>query len=157
MAFTHTNKVRYTYVAGGVTDLKEISKTESSSAEINISHVVTMGATVTDDLDVPGFEFADASQAVSIYARLDGVNGAIYCDASSGGDKIADLDDGVPYVWSYNGGTSFPPGNTNTLVDGTTSLVVKPDAYDATTNPLAVNEGEATITFRVLYDAGAPA
>lgn len=155
MAFSHTNSIRYKYTAGGVEADKTIAKTESGSAEINIEHEVTMGATVTADLSVPGFEFADASQAVSIYARLDGVNGAIYCDASSGGDKIADLDDGEPFVWSKNGGLNFPAGATNTLVDSTTSLVVKPDAYHATTNPLAVDGNKATITLRVLYDGGA--
>jgi len=156
MAFSHTNKIRFTYTAGGVDEVKDVSKTETASAEMNISHVVTMGGTVTADLDVPGFEFADASQARSIYARLDGVNGAIYCDASSGDDKIADLDDGEPFTWSYNGGSSWPPGTSNTLVDATTSLVVKPDAYHATNNPLAVDGNEATITIRILYAGGAP-
>ena len=58
MDFSHTNSIRYKYTAGGVEADKTIAKTETGSAEINIEHEVTMGATVTADLDIPGFEFA---------------------------------------------------------------------------------------------------
>ena len=36
MAFTHTNSVRYSYKAGGVTTNKTVEVTESASGEINL-------------------------------------------------------------------------------------------------------------------------
>jgi hypothetical protein len=62
MAFSHTNKIRYTYITPGVEADKIVSKVETGSAEINIEHEVTIASTVTDDIIIPGFEFADASQ-----------------------------------------------------------------------------------------------
>jgi hypothetical protein len=146
MAFTHTNKVRYNYISGSVNVLKEVTKVETAGAEMNVSEAITTdGSTEAADIDLEYFEFTHAVQAKSVYLRLDGFNGAIYANGSSAGTKMVDLDDGEPYVWSYGGGTNFPPGNTNPMKDDTLKLTVKPDAGAGTTTA-------GTITASVLYD-----
>jgi len=146
MSFTHTNKVRYQYVSGSVNVLKEVSKVETAGAEMNISEAITTDSvTEENDIDLEYFEFTTAAQAKSVYIRLDGFNGALYANGSSGGDLMVDLDDGEPFVWSYGGGTSFPPGNSNPMKNSTLKLTVKPDAGAGT-------ETAGTITVSVLYD-----
>ena len=157
MTFTHTNKVKYTYTAGGVNETKEVSVAQTEEAEINLSYTLVLGSTVdgTVSYSVPGFEFATKAKAVSVYLRLDGVNGAIKADGAghpAGGTLMANLDNGVPVVWSYNGGVSHPVGATNSLIDATTSLNIKPDAYDEDDNPLHVVDNSITLKVRVLYD-----
>lgn len=58
---------------------------------------------------------------------------------------MADLDNGEPYVWSYNSGTDFPAGNTNPMVDATDMLRITPDAGAGT-------DTAGTLTVKVLYD-----
>ena len=112
---------------------------------MNISEAITTdSSSETADIDLEYFEFTTATQAKSVYIRLDGFNGAIYANGS-GGTKMTDLDDGEPYVWSYNGGTDFPAGNSNPMVNSTTKLTVKPDAGAGT-------DTAGTIVVKVLYD-----
>ena len=146
MAFSHTNKVTYRYdTSQGSSIEKSVSKVETAGAEMNVSETVTTdGSSETADIDLEYFEFTTAAQAKSVYLRIDGYNCALYANGSAG-TKMADLDDGVPYVWSYNGGTAFPPGQSNPMVDSTTKLTVKPDAGAGTAT-------EGTLTVNVLYD-----
>lgn len=145
MAFSHTNQIAFTYSAGGTSAKKTISKTETSGAEMNISEAITTdSSSETADIDLEYFEFTTASQAKSVYIRLDGFNGAIYANGS-GGTKMIDVDNGEPYVWSYNGGTDFPAGNSNPMVNSTTKLTVKPDVGAGT-------DTAGTLTVKVLYD-----
>ena len=157
MAFSHKNSVNYKYTAGGVTKSKTVDVTETESGEINLEETITFTATVdgTVEHDIIGFEFQTAANAVSHYFLLDGVNGTLkaYNSGTSTAVTMADLDDGVPYVWSKNGGTSFPSGSSNKMVDNTVKLIVIPDAYHETNNPKHVDAATATITVRVLYDA----
>ena len=156
MAFSHTNSVQYKYKAGGVTTSKTVDVAETGSGEINVSEEILFHASThggTHEYDITGFEFQTASNAVSTYFLLDGVNGQLLANDGSTSTAMMDLDDGVPYVWSKNGGTSFPSGTSNKMVDTTTRIIVKPDAYHETNNPKHVNEATATITIRVLYDA----
>lgn len=155
MAFTHTNSVRYSYKAGGVTTSKTVDVAETGSGEINLEEVITFTSDVSGGVEhyIEGFEFQTAANAVSTYFLLDGVNGQLLANDGSTSTAMMDLDDGVPYVWSKNGGTSFPSGTSNKMVDTTTRIIVKPDAYHETNNPKHVNEATATITIRVLYDA----
>ena len=156
MAFNHENRITYRYTAGGSSETKEIVITETEEAEINLSYTVAMGSTVTAALVVPGFEFADSTKAVSVYFRLDGVNGKILGDGaghSAGGTLMANLDDGVPFVWSKNGGVNFPAGATNPMTStAATALNITPDAHHAVTNPLAIDGNSVTLTVKVLYD-----
>ena len=158
MAYTHTNSVRYSYKAGGETTSKTVDVTATGSGEINISEEILFHASThggTHEYDITGFEFQTASNAVSTYFLLEGVNGAIWANGSTG-TKIVDLDDGVPYVWSKNGVLDFPSGTSNKMVTGTAKLTVIPDAYDADTNPKHNQDSGTntfTITARVLYDA----
>ena len=145
MAFSHTNKITFEYTDNGGVASKSVSKTETSGAQISIEEAITTDSSTGEtDIDLEYFEFTTASKAVSVYLRIDGFNCALYANGS-GGTKMADLDDGEPYVWSYGGGTSFPAGNTNPMVDSTTKLTVKPDV--GTAEDLA-----GTITVKVLYD-----
>ena len=145
MSFTHTNKVRYQYVSGSVNVLKEISKVETAGAEMNVSEAITTDASDEDaDIDLLHFDFADASQAKSVYLRLDGFNGGLWANGT-GGTLMADLVDGEPFVWSDNGGLNFPPGRTNPLIDSIAKLTVHP-ADGAGTGTAG------TITVSVLYD-----
>lgn len=157
MAFTHKNTINYKYTAGGVTTSKNVEVSETESGEINVDETITFTSTVdgTVEHDIVGFEFQTAANAVSHYFLLDGVNGTLkaYNSGTSTAVTMADLDDGVPYVWSKNGGTNFPAGATNKMVDNTVKLIVIPDAYHETNNPKHVADGTATITVRVLYDA----
>ena len=155
MAFTHTNSVRYSYKAGGVTTSKTVDVAETGSGEINLEEVITFTSDVSGGVEhyIEGFEFQTAANAVSTYFLLDGVNGQLLANDGSTSTAMMDLDDGVPYVWSKNSGTSFPSGTSNKMVDTTTRIIVKPDAYHETNNPKHVNEATATITIRVLYDA----
>ena len=155
MAFTHTNSVRYSYKAGGVTTSKTVDVAETGSGEINLEEVITFTSDVSGGVEhyIEGFEFQTAANAVSTYFLLDGVNGQLLANDGSTSTAMMDLDDGVPYVWSKNGGTSFPSGTSNKMVDTTTRIIVKPDAYHETNNPKHVIEATATITIRVLYDA----
>ena len=155
MAFSHTNTIQYKYKAGGVTTNKTVEVTESASGEINLEEVITFTSDVSGGVEhyIEGFEFQTAANAVSTYFLLDGVNGQLLANDGSTSTAMMDLDDGVPYVWSKNGGTSFPSGTSNKMVDTTTRIIVKPDAYHETNNPKHVNEATATITIRVLYDA----
>ena len=155
MAFTHTNSVRYSYKAGGVTTSKTVDVAVTGSGEINLEEVITFTSDVSGGVEhyIEGFEFQTAANAVSTYFLLDGVNGQLLANDGSTSTAMMDLDDGVPYVWSKNGGTSFPSGTSNKMVDTTTRIIVKPDAYHETNNPKHVNEATATITIRVLYDA----
>lgn len=155
MAFSHTNTIQYKYKAGGVTTNKTVEVTESASGEINLEEVITFTSDVSGGVEhyIEGFEFQTAANAVSTYFLLDGVNGALLANDGSTSTAMMDLDDGVPYVWSKNSGTSFPSGTSNKMVDTTTRIIVKPDAYHETNNPKHVNEATATITIRVLYDA----
>ena len=155
MAFSHTNSVQYKYKAGGVTTNKTVEVTETASGEINLEEVITMTSDTSGGVEhyIEGFEFQTASTAVSTYFLLDGVNGQLLANDGSTSTAMIDLDDGVPYVWSKNSGTSFPSGTSNKMVDTTTRLIVKPDAHHETNNPKHVNEATATITVRVLYNA----
>ena len=155
MAFSHTNTIQYKYKAGGVTTNKTVEVTESASGEINLEEVITFTSDVSGGVEhyIEGFEFQTAANAVSTYFLLDGVYGQLLANDGSTSTAMMDLDDGVPYVWSKNGGTSFPSGTSNKMVDTTTRIIVKPDAYHETNNPKHVNEATATITIRVLYDA----
>jgi hypothetical protein len=146
MAFSHTNKINYSYTAGGVTASKNVTKTETSGAEINISEAITTDAsTATTPIDIDHFEFADASQAVSVYIRIDGFDCEIKGGASGAVSMISMLADGEPYVWSYNGGDDFPAGNSNPLEDNTDMLKVVPKSD-------AGLETAGTLTVKVLYD-----
>ena len=155
MAFSHTNTIQYKYKAGGVTTNKTVEVTASASGENNLEEVITFTSDVSGGVEhyIEGFEFQTAANAVSTYFLLDGVNGALLANDGSTSTAMMDLDDGVPYVWSKNSGTSFPSGTSNKMVDTTTRIIVKPDAYHETNNPKHVNEATATITIRVLYDA----
>jgi hypothetical protein len=145
MSFTHTNKITFDYLSGGSSLSKAVSKTETSGAEINISEAVTTdGSSETTNIDLSYFEFQTAAKAVSVYLRIDGFNCALYGGAS-GASKMADLDNGEPYVWSYNSGTDFPAGNTNPMVDATDMLRITPDAGAGT-------DTAGTLTVKVLYD-----
>ena len=155
MAFSHTNTIQYKYKAGGVTTNKTVEVTESASGEINLEEVITFTSDVSGGVEhyIEGFEFQTAANAVSTYFLLDGGNGQLLANDGSTSTAMMDLDDGVPYVWSKNSGTSFPSGTSNKMVDTTTRIIVKPDAYHETNNPKHVNEATASITIRVLYDA----
>ena len=155
--FTHTNKVRYIYTAGGVDDSKEFSVSETAAAEINISEAHTLIAPVTGgsrhQWDITGFEFATKATAKSVYIRLDGTNGGLSANGDfDAGTEMVSLKAGVPYVWSSDGGSNHPVGATNPMVDATLKLTVKPDSYDETNNPLNVVDNIATLTVKVLYD-----
>ena len=155
--FTHINKVRYTYNAGGVNEVKEISVTETASAEINISEAHTLLAPVTGSTrhqwDITGFDFATKATAKSVYIRLDGTNGGLSANGDfDAGTEMVSLKAGVPYVWSDNATANHPVGATNPMVDATLKLTVKPDSYDETNNPLNVVDNIATLTVKVLYD-----
>ena len=156
MAFTHTNRVTYKYTAGGTNHTKEISIDETGSGEINISETLTFITAYdgSQKYDLSGFEFVTASSAVSTYIEVDGTNAAIWKNghSSEGGTKMLDVDDGVPYVWSKNGGTSHPVGTENKLLDSTTKLTIIPHPYDETDNPKHADGNTATVTIRVLYD-----
>tara|TARA_Y100001973_G_C5113006_1_gene288671 strand:+ start:414 stop:857 length:444 start_codon:yes stop_codon:yes gene_type:complete len=145
MAFSHTNKITFEYTDNGGVASKSVSKAETSGAQVSIEEAITTdSSSATADIDLEYFEFTTASKAVSVYLRIDGFNCALYANGS-GGTKMADLDDGEPYVWSYNGGTNFPAGNSNPMVDSTTKLTVRPDS-DAGTDTAG------TLTVKVLYD-----
>jgi len=164
--FTHTNKVRYTYNAGGVNEVKEISLSKTGDAEINLDLAVAHTATDgSRHYDIPGFDFADASSAISTHFRLDGVNGGIYANVTNlatgdGGTELLNLDDGVPAVWSVNGSVAHPLGSANPFSPGGTdkndiiNLTIKPDAFHETTNPGNVVADGSTMTLkvRVLYN-----
>ena len=153
MAFTHTNKVAYTYSAGGVNENKTISVAETEDAEINIDYLlyIVTPTNGTKEYDVPGFEFTTAAAAVSTHFRLDGVNGALWANGASG-TKITDLEDGVPYVWTKNGGISHPAGTSNKMVNSTAKLTIVPDAFHETTNAKHAVDNAVTLKVRVLYD-----
>ena len=144
MAFTHTNEIRYRYTTGDAVVEKIVSVVETDGAEINVSEaIVTDASTDTTAIDLEFFEFTTAAQAKSVYLRLDGFNGALYANGSSG-TKMKDLDNGIPYVWSSNSTNNFPAGATNPMVDSTTKLTVIPDSGAGT--------GTAgTIIVKVLY------
>ena len=147
MAISHTNAIRYKYTSNGVADQKEITVTESGSAEVSISETfgAISGANNTTALTtVEGFEFATASSALSIYIRLDNCDGAL-AGGASGADAMCTLKDGVPYVWSKNGGVNFPTGATNVMVDATAKLIVTPSANADGAVPV--------LTVKVLYDS----
>lgn len=144
MAFSHTNQIAFTYTAGGTSAKKTISRTETAGAEMNVSEAVTTDASsAITPIDIDGFSFETKSKAVSVYLRIDGFD----CElrgGSSGGDKMADLVDGEPYVWSGTGG-NFPAGNDNPMIDATDMLKIVP-ASDAGL------ETAGTLTVKVLYD-----
>ena len=147
MAFTHTNKITYSYTAGGVDAVKAISRSESAGAEINISKAITTNSSVeTADISLDYFEFQEKDQARSVYILLTGFNGTLKGGVSGGSTMVADLKNGEPYVWSSSDGSTnnFPAGNTNPMVDATDELIVKPDAGSGT-------DTDGTITVRVLY------
>ena len=164
MTFTHTNKVAYTYSAGGVNENKTVSLAKTGSAEINLDLAVVHTATDgTRHYNIPGFDFADASSAISTHFRLDGVNGAIYANVTNlatgeGGTELINLDDGVPAVWSVNGSVAHPLGTANPFSpggvdkDAIINLTINPDAYNETTNPGNVVDGTMTLKVRVLYN-----
>ena len=103
--------------------------------------------------DVPGFEFATASSARSVYIRLDGTDGSVSANGDPDtGTAMVTLKAGVPYVWSYNAAANHPVGATNPMVDATLKLTVKPDSYSEVNNPLNVVDNIATLVVRVLYD-----
>ena len=156
MAFTHTNKIRYVYSAGGVSNTKEISVSETEDMEINLDYLLYLVTPVngTKEYDVPGFEFTFKSAAVSTHFLLEGVNGAIWANGS-GGTKIVDLEDGVPYTWSKNSGVSHPAGAENKMVNSTAKLTIIPDAFHETTNAKHVVDNAVTLKVRVLYDPDA--
>ena len=146
MAFTHTNKITYTYSAGGVDAVKTISKTETAGAELNLSEQITIPALSSANITISDFEFITKAQAKSVMLKSDGAAVTLYANSESGGNLMgAALADGEPYVWSDNSGDNFPPGNTNPMIDATTSLIVKPAASDSA-------ERTPTITIKVLYD-----
>lgn len=146
MSFSHTNKVTFQYTAGGVTTTTNVSKTETSGAEINLSEAVTTDASVeTTAIDIDHFQIDDASQAVSVYIRIDGFDCELKGGAAGAVTMITTLSDGEPYVWSFNGGTDFPTGNANPLEDSTDILKIVPKAG-------AGLETAGTLTVRVLYD-----
>ena len=149
MALTHTNKIKYRYTAGGIELEKEVIKTESHGGEMSLSQqIVTSGGpkpgTETTDIDLEFFEFTTAAQAKSVYLRLDGFNAELYANGSAG-TKMIDLEDGEPFVWSYNDGIDYPPGNSNVMKDSTTKLTVQPDVGAGT-------DTTGTIEVRVLYN-----
>lgn len=145
MSYSHTNKIVYSYTAGGADLTKTVSKTETSGAEINISEAVTTdSSSETAAIDLSYFEFELAAKAVSVYLRIDGFN----CELKggvAGASSMANLDDGEPYVWSYNGSSDFPAGNTNPMVNATDMLKIIPDAGAGT-------DTAGTLTVKVLYD-----
>jgi hypothetical protein len=144
MAYSHTNKIIYNYTAGGSTTQSSISKTETWGAEMNVSHpCITHSVTETTDIDIDYFDFPTAAQARSVYLRMDGYNCALY--GGDGTAKMVDLDDGEPYVWSYNGTVDFPAGNANPMENATVLLRVTPDAGAGTST-------SGNLTVRVLYD-----
>lgn len=146
MAFTHTNSVRSSYVAGGQDIIFTVEKTETAGAEMNISQAITTDSiTETTDIVLEYFEFQTANKARSIYIRLDGFNGALYAEDSAAAEtKMLDLDNGEPYTWSYNAGTSFPAGTSNPMVDDTVKLIIRPDVGAGT-------ETDGTLTLKLLY------
>ena len=145
MSFSHVNQLSYSYTAGGDRLSKSVSKTETSGAEINISEAVTTDASAGETaIDLDYFEFQTASKAVSVYIRIDGFD-CVLKGGVSGASTMATLADGEPYTWSYNGGTDFPVGNTNPMVDATDMLKIVPAL--GTAESLA-----GTLTVKVLYD-----
>jgi len=152
MAFTHTNKITYTYTAGGLNTTSIVSKAETWGAEMNISEEVTTAGGIGEDArDLEYFEFTTKTQARSVMLLMtgDGVNTfdcALWANGT-GGTKMADLVDGEPFVWSSSDGSTgnFPPGNENPMVDSTTKLTVKP--VDETLESIT-----GTLTVKVLYD-----
>ena len=145
MSFSHTNNVRYYYTAGGSTTSVSVSKSETAGGEMNVSETVVLTDASTADVDISDFEFATAAGAKSVYLLAEGANVSLWANGSSAGTKMADLDDGIPYVWSYNGAVNFPPGQTNPMVSSTAKLSVKPDSAPA-------GDTNLTLTVRVLYD-----
>lgn len=146
MAFSHTNKIVYDYSAGGSTSSKIVSKTETAGAEINLSEQITIPADSSANITISDFEFATAAQARSVMLRSDGAAVTLYANSEGVSNLMgAALADGEPYVWSYNGGTDFPNGNSNPMIDSTASIIVKPAASDSA-------ERTPTITIKVLYD-----
>ena len=146
MAFTHTNKITYSYTAGGSSVGSIISKTETAGAELNLSEQITIPALSSANITISDFEFAEKDQARSVILKSDGAPVTLYANSEAGGNLMgAALADGEPYVWSYNGGDDFPLGNSNPMIDSTASLIVKPG--NAKEDDRAV-----TITIRVLYD-----
>jgi len=146
MAISHTNAIRYKYTGNSVTEQKEISVTETGAAELNISHTFAAISSENDTTaldEVTGFDFDDASTALSIYIRLDNCDGAL-AGGATGTDAMCTLKDGVPYVWSKNGGVNFPTGATNIMVTDTEKLIVTPSANAAGAVPV--------LTVKVLYN-----
>jgi len=144
MAFTHTNKVRYNYISGSVNSLKEVIKVETDAAEMNVSEEYVLADPTETPLTLEYFEFTTAAKAKSVYLRLDGYNGTLK-GGVDGASTMKALVDGEPFVWSYNGGTSFPPGTSNPMVDATDMLLLVPDAGQTI-------GATGTLTVSVLYD-----
>ena len=144
MSLSHTNELRYTYNSGGEKKVKTISKTETDSAEMNVSEEYVLGTPTETPLTLEYFEFTTAAKAKSVYLRLDGYNGTLK-GGVDGASTMKALVDGEPYVWSYNGGTSFPPGTANPMVDATDMLLLVPDAGQTPGTT-------GTLTVSVLYD-----
>jgi len=143
--FTHKNTIKYVYSDGGTTISKEISRSESDGAQIQVSQAVTTDAsTETTVLSIPGFEFALANTAKSVYIRLDGFDGTLKGGAGGTTTMVA-LEDGIPYVWSNNSGNNFPQGATNPMKDSTDALKIHPDAGAGTSTA-------GTLVVKVLYN-----
>ena len=143
MAFTHTNEIRYRYTTGDGVVEKIVSQAETDGAEMNVSEAIVTADPETTAIDLEYFEFTTAAQAKSVYLRLDGFDGALYANGS-GGTKMKDLDNGIPYVWSSNSTNNFPAGATNPMVDSTTKLTVVPDSGAGT-------DTAGTIIVKILY------
>jgi len=125
--FTHKNTIKYVYSDGGTTISKEISRSESDGAQIQISQAVTTGDPATTVLSIPGFELALANTAKSVYIRLDGFDATLKGGAGGTTTMVA-LENGIPYVWSNNSGNNFPQGATNPMKDSTDALKIHPES-----------------------------
>lgn len=146
MALTHTNAVRYRYTAGGGLNEKEVTRTVTGGAETNVSETLTVTLGTTTAQDITGFDFVDASSAISVYMMVDGYASGVSLYANgTGGTLMATLEDGVPYVWT-SGTTNFPPGQTNPMVNSTAKITALPSGAGSAA------EQTVNVNVKVLYD-----
>ena len=142
MAFTHTNKIRYRYTAGGTEIDQEVSKTETGGGEANVSEALgPLSSSPATPLVIDYFNYEEEYQTLSVFILLDGFDGTLKDHA---GVVMLNLTDGDPFVWSKNGGTDWPMGASNPMNDNTTSLSITPVG--------ASENDEATFTVRVLFN-----
>jgi len=146
MSFSHTNKIRYIYSAGGVDNTTEVSAVETGTGEANVSETWTLGGSPLTQQILDHFTLEEKGQVLSVFLLVEGCNGTLVDDSDV---AVAVLTKGVPVVWSKGGGTSFPVGSTNPMNDGMEGLKFTPSGADA------VDGASVTLTVRVLFDVSA--